>query len=109
MGRMRTLQTFAAVGFAFMMTLASTSLACMYHEFSLSYGGEPVKTVTLASPALTLSAAAAANATVSTTSDPAIFSWKQNLTGLTGSSPNATINTIVSAIPADVQTVAFDL
>jgi hypothetical protein len=47
------------------------------------------------------------NLTVYSSVDPAIYSWKQNLTGATGTSPNATINTLVSSIPADVQTVAF--
>jgi hypothetical protein len=41
-------------------------------------------------------------------SNPAITSWKQNTTGLVGSSPNATINAIVSTIPADVQWVAYN-
>src|SRR3954471_1806664 len=40
--------------------------------------------------------------------NPAILSWQQNTIGLTGSSPNATINAIVSAIPADVQWVAYN-
>jgi hypothetical protein len=71
----------------------------------------PVETVSGAdaafpSPAaLNLSLAPAADTAVT---HPAITTWKQNTTGLTGSSPNPTINTIVSAIPADVQWVAFN-
>ena len=40
--------------------------------------------------------------------DPSITSWKQNLTGAKGASPDPTINSIVSLIAADVQTVAYD-
>ena len=61
----------------------------------------------LASPASSnLSLAPAADTAAVT--HPAITAWRQNTTGLTGSSPNVTINTIVSAIPADVQWVAYN-
>jgi hypothetical protein len=40
--------------------------------------------------------------------DPLILAWKQNLTGVKGTSPNATINNVVSLIDADVRTVAYD-
>ena len=37
--------------------------------------------------------------------DPAIVNWRQNTTGLTGSSPSPTMHAYVSTIPADVQAV----
>ena len=61
---------------------------------------------TLPTPAfLTASAITPAAASVT---NPAITAWRQNTTGLVGSSPNATINAIVSTIPADVQWVAYN-
>lgn len=40
-------------------------------------------------------------------SDPAIVSWYVNTTGATGSSPNADIDSVISQIVADVETVYY--
>src|SRR5215213_8865541 len=41
--------------------------------------------------------------------DPLILAWKQNLTGVKGTSTNATINATVSTIDADVRTVGYTI
>lgn len=49
----------------------------------------------------------ATSVTVYSSTDPRVTCWRQNLTGATGTSPNPTINALVSQIPADVQQVGY--
>src|SRR5687768_4787784 len=92
----------AAWAIAAAMAIGSGSAwACELH---LSAPAAPLELDVQTSYVPTLASTAAAAAIT----HPAITSWKQNVTGLTGSSPNATINAYVSTIPADVQWVAYN-
>ena len=93
---------------AAMVVAIGVSSACDLHltpSMPVDGGIDALSSFALPTPAFlgdstTIAAAAAVT-------HPAVTSWKQNTTGLTGSSPNPTINAIVSAIPADVQWVAY--
>jgi hypothetical protein len=101
MGRRAICAVFTAI-----LATNSASWACQTDAFDLSLTPDPIPAQPLFDLNLTL--ATAVTAAEASVTDPQILSWKQNITGLTGSSPNATINAIVSAIPADVQAVAYN-
>lgn len=75
--------------------------ACDYHIEN--FGVEIYDTPQLAEQTL----ATSADFILSSTSDPQISSWRQNLTGAVGTSTNSAMNAYVSQIPADVQQVAY--
>jgi hypothetical protein len=49
-----------------------------------------------------------ASLTAAAITDPAITAWKQNFTGAKGTSTDATINSYVSSVTADVDKIAYD-
>jgi hypothetical protein len=78
------------------------SFSQTYQDFQQSLSPAATSNVLSLAPQTAAALAAAPPVT-----DPSITAWVQNLTNLKGSSPNSTINTIVSQVSADVQTVAY--
>src|SRR5215212_6171493 len=97
---MRKISTAASA--AVILSATSAALACQDHAFTW----EPQPASKSSSEYAGVSALLTASE--ATVTDPAILAWKQNLTGAKGTSPNTTINNIVSQIPADVQTVYYN-
>jgi hypothetical protein len=90
-----------------------TAFACTVHLADLAARQSATQQVasfaslSLAADAPSVLTTTALTVSVASITDPSIVSWRQNVGGATGFSPNATINAIVSQIPADVKTVAY--
>src|ERR1044072_998909 len=106
----RRLQIIAAVSAAVVALTSARAYACLYHE--LQNLPEPVaswpdRLSITSSFASTASAPSEAPLGPPFITDPSILSWK-TATGAKAHSPDATINSYVSSITADVDTVAYD-
>jgi hypothetical protein len=85
------------------VAVATPAMACPWHN---DMTAAEVDAVNAAQAGIPLNTGGSGLEAISNTAT--IGGWKLNLTGATGNSPNATINSFINTVSADVQQVWFD-